>query len=179
MANFKCCKQKPAPSYYVCIKCISIFHKACALRNSGKVRFIENHKIICCETEKLSYKDEILEEKSLLEESILQLTQEQKLKNDAKFYMEEALKNEKELSELLGEQEEHISEAKEQIKHLKNKLDDVQNENKKLQEVIDAANGKQMINIGCQTIPQNRKQIACQTEQIQKKKGQCYKITDR
>ncbi|KAG5864976.1 hypothetical protein JTB14_012725 [Gonioctena quinquepunctata] len=150
MANFKCCKQKPAPSYYVCIRCISIFHIACALRNSGKVRFIENHKIICCETEKLSYKDEILEEKSLLEESILQLTQEQeeqnryiqKLKNYAKFYIEEALKNEKELRELLGEQKEHISEAKEQIKHLKNKLDDVQNENKKLPEVIDAANGK-------------------------------------
>nr|XP_023023540.1 uncharacterized protein LOC111511740 [Leptinotarsa decemlineata] len=176
--NFKCCKQKTAPSYYVCIKCISIFHKACALRNSRKVSFIENHKVICCETENLSYKDEILEEKSLLEESVLKLTQEQevqntyieKLKKDAKFYMDEALNNEKELSELIEKQKKHISEAKEQIKQLTSKLEDVRNENSKLQEVIGAANGKQMINIGCQTILPNRKQIACQTEQTQTEK---------
>lgn len=121
MANFACCKTKPIPAYYICENCLNIYHRACTLKNKNKFKFIKDHKIQCCDLTKQTE-----EEISLLEQTIEELNDETLAKNryiekqnkDMKEMMEEAIRQEEEMNQLIATLEKELMEAKLRITEL-------------------------------------------------------------
>ncbi|KAG5883760.1 hypothetical protein JTB14_027302 [Gonioctena quinquepunctata] len=134
MSNFKCCKTKSIPSYYICTHCLEFYHKACVMRNKKQFKFLKDHKIICCENQKETIEYLMTsEEKSVLEQTLGDLTEDtvakdkyiEKLKNDLKIFTEDALKAEKEMQELLDQQNVFLKIANEEIDKYKKSLDEI------------------------------------------------------
>ncbi|KAG5862055.1 hypothetical protein JTB14_036540 [Gonioctena quinquepunctata] len=127
MVNFKCCKTKPAPSY-------NIFHQACALRNINKIKFIEHHKVIWCEYTAEDVEQSLFE-KSISEKTIEELKEDTEVKdrhieepkNNLDKFIDDALKYEDEMSELLKAQKNTILKAEKQIMELQKTFEQLKN----------------------------------------------------
>lgn len=130
--SYKCCKTKPF-LHFVCIKCFHVIHKSCIPKIKDKIRFVKDNKIVCCKTDDTSYmtSDEGEDdEKSFLEKTINDLSEDSRIKNryiiklkdDNKMLLEEALNTEKELNEQISNQEKIINELKKQITCLKKNI---------------------------------------------------------
>ncbi|KAG5876010.1 hypothetical protein JTB14_034038 [Gonioctena quinquepunctata] len=126
MVNFKCCKTKHVPSYYICTKCTQIFHQLRA-SSKNKYKFLKGNQIICCDVN--SEDHSIVErelETNIMEKTIEDLSEDleakdrhiNKLKNEMKSLMEEALIAEEAANELIRNQEKAIEEAKLYINEL-------------------------------------------------------------
>lgn len=111
--SYTCCKSKPFASY-VCINCLRMVHKSCFCRARSKYRTIKDHLIECCTTTHVENEDT---DKTILETTLRDLCEEtqsktehiQKLKRDYKTMLEEAVKNETELNEIINNQKEQIN----------------------------------------------------------------------
>lgn len=122
---FKCCVKKFF-NYYVCVKCLNLFHRSCVLKNNRGIKFIQGNKINCCD---VGHIDDSVEE-SVLEKTINELSEKnerknhhiQKLKMEHEKILEEALQNESELNDLIRKQEQQIGALELQLKQLKNEL---------------------------------------------------------
>ena len=124
--NFKCCKNKPF-IHFVCIKCFSVFHKCCLPKLRNQIRFKKDNQIICC-NDKIN--DSVCSdedgEKSVLEKTINELIEESELKNkyidklksDKNLFVQDPMKTEEELPNLIKSQEKIIDQLKEQLKEL-------------------------------------------------------------
>lgn len=121
MAYFACCKTRPIPAYYICENCLNIYHRACALKNKNKFKFLTDHKLQCCELTKQT-DDEI----SVLEQTIEELNDETQAKNryierqnkEMKVMMQEALRQEEETNQLIARLEKELVEANVKITEL-------------------------------------------------------------
>lgn len=121
MANFACCKSRPIPAYYICQNCLNIYHRACAMKNRSKFKFLTDHKIECCDFTKQT-DDEI----SLLEQTIGELNDETEAKNryiekqkkNMKEMMQEAERQEEEMNHTIIKLERELAEAKKRIMEL-------------------------------------------------------------
>lgn len=130
MANFGCCRTRAIPSYFICENCLNVFHKSCVLKQKDQFKFLKGHKILCCE-KSIDQVDEI----SILEKTIGELTEEAKAKNkflekqsiEKSMLMEEALKAESELNELIDRHEKTIAETKAQIRKLEDYIYSIKN----------------------------------------------------
>ncbi|KAG5899827.1 hypothetical protein JTB14_012298 [Gonioctena quinquepunctata] len=123
--NFSCCKTKPCP-LYVCTNCQAIYHKSCLFtKYKSKVKFLHDNKIICCGNETVQ-SDTLQDEISILEETINELSTDGnlkdnyigKLKKEKEYIMEEAMRTESEMSDMLNEQKKIIKEMETEIKAL-------------------------------------------------------------
>lgn len=121
--NYKCCKLKPFV-HYVCTKCCSVFHKSCLQQQwKKKVKFVKDNKIICCQE---NTDEEHEEENSLLEKTINELAEDgfmkdkyiQKLKDENKIVIRQALDSENEMNSLIEKQKKYIEEMECKIKEL-------------------------------------------------------------
>lgn len=130
MITYKCCKTKQF-IHYVCVKCGSVFHKACVLKCKSNFKFIKENKIVCCEED--SYAPDLNEGNSeLLEKTIHELMEDselknnyiQKLKYEHQLFLEEAMKREEEQNDLLTIQKNTIQELNMFINKLKKTLSD-------------------------------------------------------
>lgn len=157
MVNFKCCKNKPVPSYYICTKCLNVFHQACALRSKNKLKFLKDNKVICCSSEEEDLDNSSILVKSMLEKTIEELSEEtiakdkyiQKMKSDMGTFIKNAEKSEEELNELIRKQERMILEAKLYIEQL--------------QKTNELLSTKPTCSIGTQTKSRETKQTFTQT----------------
>lgn len=129
MTNFDCCKTKPFPaSYYICVNCFRVFHRSCVLKEKSKYAFLEGYKLKCCE--KLNNEDIFSEEKSILEETISELTDNSNLREqyinrmreDHKQFIEEVTLRENELNNFIKKQEETLEKANREIDKLKREI---------------------------------------------------------
>lgn len=134
--NYKCCKSKPF-LHFVCIKCFNVFHKCCVPKVKRHIRFIKQNKIICCEEENSSDHEEA--EKSILEKTIEDLNEDSllkdryinKLKAEHKLFLNEAMKREDDMNEVLLKQENTIKELKNIISNIKKTTEAKQLESKR------------------------------------------------
>lgn len=121
---FECCKK--VFIHYVCVKCSKVYHKTCLTKNKQKVEYIADNQIVCCEQHDRNCELDA----TILERTIQELSEEAQMKD--KFIenlkkarhdlLEDALKNESEMTMRLEEQQTIIEELKQQISDLKNKL---------------------------------------------------------
>lgn len=119
MTSYKCCHTKFV--HYVCVKCYGIYHKSCLPKFRNKVQLTEENKLICCED--LNTKNDYDEEKENLEKTVSELVEDgeiknsyiEKLKTDNNVFLQEALKREDEMNEIIQKQEDTIQELKERI----------------------------------------------------------------
>ncbi|KAG5882079.1 hypothetical protein JTB14_034863 [Gonioctena quinquepunctata] len=126
--TYKCCKTKQC-NHYVCTNCTSIFHHSCIPRFRNKIQFIEGNKIVCCESDK-SVSDE--KQVSLLEQTITELSNDglmkdnfiDKLNKDREIVLNEALKLESEMSDLVEQHNKTIEDMKAEIIYLQQKITD-------------------------------------------------------
>lgn len=128
MTTFECCRTKSFPnSYYICISCVRVFHRSCVLRDKSKFTLIGGHKIKCCDNLETEH---LLNEKSLLEETISELNENsflreqhlKRLKEDHRKFIEEVTTRENELNALIKNQEEIIINAQEELAKLKKEI---------------------------------------------------------
>lgn len=126
MSNFECCRTKSFPSsYFICINCFKIYHRSCVLRDKSKYNFVDGYKIKCCKT--LDSVEIILQEKSILEETVTELNESSllreqhinKLKQDHVKLIEEITEREEELNKLIKKQEEDLQKANQEIEKLR------------------------------------------------------------
>lgn len=123
--SFKCCKSKSF-THYICVECLSVIHKCCIPKFRNKIRFIKENKIVCCKLDD-SFPIEEDEEKSILENTISELNEDSiaknkhinRLKEENKLLLDEAIKAETEMSQLIRNQEKIIQELNLQIVELK------------------------------------------------------------
>lgn len=123
--SFKCCKTKHF-IHYICIKCQSVFHKSCLTRFRSKIRFVKENKIICCEDINDSHTSDQDDEKSILEDTISELTSDSDLKSayikklqmENKLFVQEATKLEEEMTDLIKSQEKIIEDLNKEISRL-------------------------------------------------------------
>lgn len=156
MANFACCKTKPIPAYYICENCLNIYHRACTLKNRNKFKFIKDHKIQCCD---LTTQTE--EEISLLEQTIEELNDETLAKNryiekqnkDMKEMMQEAIRQEEEMNQLIATLEKELGEAKVRITELNGIINSVVK--KDTNTIAVQTNSVKQISRNCQTTSTN------------------------
>ncbi|KAG5863076.1 hypothetical protein JTB14_030450 [Gonioctena quinquepunctata] len=100
------------------------------MKHKDNFNFIKDHKIICCVKPK-----ELEEEISILEQTIEVLTEETQEKNkfiekqntENSMLMQEALRVESELNELVESQSNTITEAKDHIRELEDYIDCIKN----------------------------------------------------
>ena len=158
---FKCCKSKQF-IHFVCVKCCSIFHKSCLPRFRSQIKFLNGNKIICCtsETDKTSDEDISNLEKSisdLMEDSIVKDKYIDKLKHEKDIFMQEVLKTEEDMAEIICKQEKLISELNEQIKNLQKKIE--------LKTMVEETKSVKTVSTQTSNFKLN-KSISTQTEQI-------------
>lgn len=109
--GYTCCKTKPFASY-VCVNCFGLVHKSCLSRSRSKFRIIEGHLIECCQAREKESAINILETtlREVTEDTQLKTEHIHKLKHDHKIFLEEAVKNETELNEIINKQKTYIDE---------------------------------------------------------------------
>ncbi|KAG5889578.1 hypothetical protein JTB14_007378 [Gonioctena quinquepunctata] len=125
MASFECCKSKSF-IHFVCIDCSSVFHKCCLPRFKNQIRFVKDNQIICCKDLINSDCSDEDSDKSILEKTISELVEDsdlkskyiEKLKLDKNAFMQDAMKTEEELSDLMKKQQKIIDDLEEQIEFL-------------------------------------------------------------
>lgn len=109
--GLKCCKSRSS-SYYVCKYCFQIFHKSCLLRMSkNKIQYFADNIINCCLKEE--NENEIHKEKSSMEETILELEEDNSLKTkhieilkkNNSLLLQEAIETENDLRNMISCQE--------------------------------------------------------------------------
>lgn len=108
---------------------MKMVHKSCLCRAKNKYKIIQGHLIECCQAENKDCK-EFDSEISILETTLKELSEETnlkakhilKLKKDQNSLMEEALKNEEELNDIINKQKEHIDKLLCEIKELQKQL---------------------------------------------------------
>lgn len=124
MTNFHCCKSATFPSsYHICINCYKVFHRSCVLKNKKKYTLLDGFKIKCCDDENTDCNAE----KSVLEETILDLTETSNLKDqhilnmrrDHDKFMEEVIQREEEFNDLLSKHKLLLDKANEEIARLR------------------------------------------------------------
>lgn len=126
--TYQCCKTKPL-TCYVCINCHRMVHKSCLNRSKSKYRILNDHRIECCQGQK----EDVDVEKSILEDTLRELTEEsqlktghiEKLKQDHNNFLEEALRNEEELNVTINNQQIYIDKLLKELSALKEKLDEM------------------------------------------------------
>ena len=102
-----------------------MFHKSCLPHIRSQISFVKDNKIICCKDE--SFASELDKENSLLEQTISELNEGsavknryiEKLKHDNKLFMEEAMKQEDEMCQVILKQETIIKELEGLITELR------------------------------------------------------------
>lgn len=129
MTNFECCKSKSFPSgYFICIKCLKIYHRCCVLKDKSKYDFIEGFKIRCCDNDSSMKQSD--DEKTFLEETISELTENSQfrekhiiqLQKDHEKFIEEATQREEELDTIIKKQQIFIEKANKEILSLKQEI---------------------------------------------------------
>ena len=169
--GYKCCKSKPF-IHYVCVKCHNVFHKSCLPKHLSNIRIIKENKIICCKTnEETNFDDD--NEKSVLEKTISELAEDseiknnyiQKLKNDNRLFVEDAMKSEEEMNEQIRKHEKTILELKEHIHELKNCI----NKSKKVTKTTGTQTDKNTKNVYIATDPSFTKRNKETTSMAQSK----------
>lgn len=106
------------------------------MRNKNRFKFVNEHRVICC-NEQSENKElhKINDDYSILEHTLEELTEDtaakdryiEKLKRDIRVFTDDALKTEKEMQELLDEQERLLKTVSEEKKALKKVLDEIEN----------------------------------------------------
>lgn len=132
---YKCCKDKEFKSY-VCVKCYNIYHKSCLNRMRNK-KFLGGHKITCCESE--SETNLLEDEIEILKSELSALNQDNtqkssfidRLKLENYNFIQEAVKNEEEMNNLINAQESEIKELKKYIDKMNKNSRIVSDEDKK------------------------------------------------
>lgn len=132
---YKCCKDKEFKSY-VCVKCFNLYHRSCLNRLRNK-KFLGGHKMICCdiESETNLLEDEIeglkFELSALSKDNTQKSSYIEKLKLENYNFLQEAVKNEEELNNLINAQDSEIKELKKYIEKI-NKTIRIENEGEKI-----------------------------------------------
>ncbi|CAG9822861.1 unnamed protein product [Phaedon cochleariae] len=111
-----------------------IIYKACILRNKNGVKFVGDNKIICCMSSAKDMEQSFMNEISILEKTIEELQEDtevkdkhmKKLKNDMDKFMEDALKSEEEMCELIAAQNQTIVEAETRMIELQKIIEQLQ-----------------------------------------------------
>lgn len=124
---YKCCKSKVL-THYVCINCLMVFHKCCIPKVKSQIRFVGQNKIVCCETNNPSEKEDITD---ALEKTICELSTDgevkdnyiKKLKLENAAFVKEALEREDDMNVLIEKQDKIIRELKERIFELQKSND--------------------------------------------------------
>ncbi|KAG5864196.1 hypothetical protein JTB14_035033 [Gonioctena quinquepunctata] len=130
MVNFGCCKTRPfPPNYYICKNCLKIFHRSCVQQNKNKYNFLKDFQITCCSNDLDIIAND---EKSLLELTINDLTQNsemqnsyiEKLKQEQKILIEEVTQREEDQNEQIRYYQERIKVQKSEIADMRNTIDE-------------------------------------------------------
>lgn len=131
--GFKCCKTRSL-SYYVCKNCFQMFHKSCLLRMSQKkIQHFADNVIICCHKEENG--SETNQEKSYLEETIMELEDDnslkakhiEMLKKNNSILLQEAMETENDLRNMIANREEKIETLRKEIEETTKKLLELEN----------------------------------------------------
>lgn len=117
------------------MKCLEIFHKACVQRKKGNYKFVENHKIICCEN---TEEQASVCANSILEQTIHELSEDieskdrylKKMKTEMEVLLNEALRSEEEANKMIKNQEKIIEEMEKYNKQLEQKLYQMEHQEK-------------------------------------------------
>lgn len=166
--TFKCCKK--AFIHYVCTECSQVFHKSCLMRKKN-VQFTVDHKIKCNGCNSRNPREDsgeesslLLEEKSLLEKTISDLTVDsdekdtyiQRLRREKDLLLDEAMRAEEELTEVIRRKDVLIEELQARVSEL---------------ERINGQVNKPISSVGTQTCQIVRKNSGVQTDvNIQRQK---------
>ena len=89
---FECHKSRKCSSI-VCVNCGKVYHKSCAERNfKGKVKFLDETRLTCCETDLTSITDSVLrEEICLLRQLVKEITEKNLLLEENKKILNEKI----------------------------------------------------------------------------------------
>ncbi|KAG5886611.1 hypothetical protein JTB14_001035 [Gonioctena quinquepunctata] len=151
------------------------------MKHKDNFKFIKDHKIICCAKPK-----ELEEEISILEQTIEELTEETQAKNkfinkqntENSMLMQEALRVESELNELVESQSNTITEAKAQIRKLDDYIDCIKNKPVKTTAVQTISSGNESMSSRDTSVEEKHISVSTQTEQESNtESGQSYKTT--
>lgn len=162
MTTYECCKGKNFPnSYYICTVCFKVYHKSCVLKNKSKYTFSDGFKIKCCENLELNSSQSFLHEKTIMEETIQELTENsqvhenywRKIKADHEKFLVEATEREQELNDFIIIQDEQIKKSAIEIKKLHDLISDLTNKtwNTRSTQTDRSRHSKQGKEIGIQT----------------------------
>ncbi|KAG5884331.1 hypothetical protein JTB14_007840 [Gonioctena quinquepunctata] len=164
MVNFGCCKTRPFPSnYYICKNCLKIFHRSCVQQNKNKYNFLKDFQITCCSNDLDIIAND---EKSLLELTINDLTQNsemqnsyiEKLKQEQKILIEEVTQREEDQNEQIRYYQERIKVQKSEIADMRNTIDE---RDKKSRQTISTQTSITTNNKTAQTENDMKKTINC------------------
>lgn len=142
MSNFECCKTKSFPNcYFICVNCTKVYHRSCILKDKSKYTFVGGYKLKCCGNQQSI--ELLIQEKSLLEDTISELSENTtlrehhllKLKEDHKNFIEEVSIREEELNALIKKQENELKTASQEIEKLRNEIHFFKTKPKTTQEV--------------------------------------------
>ncbi|KAG5866648.1 hypothetical protein JTB14_008313 [Gonioctena quinquepunctata] len=107
-----------------------MYHKSCVLGNKGKFKLLNGPTIMCCEKQKPKEMALLEAERSIPEKTVEVMKEENDLKNkhmvqmrlESHKFVEDAIKNEEELKEIITIRDKEISKANKKIEELETKL---------------------------------------------------------
>lgn len=88
--TYKCCNRPFM--HYVCVKCFSVIHKCCLSKYKNKIKHLRENKIVCCQSTEESFSNDD-DEKSILEKTINDLTDDSEMKTKHIKKLREEKKN--------------------------------------------------------------------------------------
>ncbi|KAL3286291.1 hypothetical protein HHI36_000800 [Cryptolaemus montrouzieri] len=108
MEVYKCHRNSDITTY-VCIKCLSLFHKSCAARDwKEKLLLVDGHKVICCdkqtESEKFQMNLKEIKQKNLLKNNRLR-----QLMAEKEYLLRESEEMERKMMDEIERQKKSIS----------------------------------------------------------------------